>query len=72
MNILEKYILLVGEYKLLTEKNVVLVKKSKLKYFSYQELAFKITLLRKFMMRDEEMYIINVLNELKNGHKRIS
>lgn len=65
MNLLEKYIILVDEYKDLTDRNVIPKRRNKLKYFSYQELVLKITLLRKFMMNSEEMFIKNVLKELK-------
>ncbi len=77
MDLLHKYILLVDEYKLLTERNLIPARKNNLKYFTYQELVLKIILLRKFMMKDEEMYIIKVLNEFEiistnQEHKKIS
>lgn len=65
MDLLEKYVLLVDEYRLLTERNVIPKRKNNLKYFEYKELVFKITLLRKFMMKKEQMYIVNILNEIK-------
>lgn len=68
MDLLEKYVLLVDEYRLLTERNIIPKRKNKLKYFEYKELVFKITLLRKFMMDTEEMYIVNILKEI-NGMK---
>lgn len=68
MDLLKKYILLVDEYRLLTERNVIPKRKNKLKYFEYKELVFKITLLRKFMMKDEEMYIIDILNKMKENN----
>lgn len=71
MDLLEKYVLLVDEYRLLTERNVIPKRKNNLKYFEYKELVFKITLLRKFMMDAEEMYIVTILKEIKeiNGMK---
>lgn len=66
MDLLEKYIILVDEYKTLTERNVIPSRKNDLKFFSYQELVLKIVLLRKFMMEGEEIYIKNVLNDFKN------
>ncbi|MDE8209562.1 hypothetical protein PT115_08900 [Erysipelothrix rhusiopathiae] len=65
MDLLEKYVLLVDEYRLLTERNVIPKRKNNLKYFEYKELVFKITLLRKFMMKKEQMYIVNILNGIK-------
>lgn len=65
MDILEKYVLLVDEYKLLTERNVIPKKRNNIKYFDYKELVLKITLLRKFMMQKEEMYIVNILDKIK-------
>ncbi|WP_415711942.1 hypothetical protein, partial [Erysipelothrix aquatica] len=65
MDLLKKYTFLVDEYRLLTEKNLIPKRKNKVKHFEYKELVLKITLLRKFMMKDEEMYIINILNKIK-------
>lgn len=65
MDLLKKYTFLVDEYRLLTEKNLIPKRKNNVKHFEYKELVLKITLLRKFMMKDEEMYIINILNKIK-------
>lgn len=65
MTIIDKFVLLVDEYKLLTNKETLSSNNYNINKLNYEELVFKIVLLRKFMMREEEIYIFNVLKELK-------
>ncbi len=66
MKLLEKFILLVDDYKKLTDNYIVIDKSTKLEKLSYSELVLKITLLRKFMMKEEKVYLPLILKEIRN------